>query len=136
MGFYYCRDPFLIPYQPYQKRAAVAARKKLAAGTYSDHMTLLRAFQLWQRARADGWERAFCEKHFISGAIMEMVLGMRTQLLGQLRASGFVRARGGGDIRDLNSNAENWAVVKAALTAGMYPHLIRVDRENMQLRTQ
>jgi hypothetical protein len=67
---------------------------------------------------------------------MEIIVGMRTQLLGQLRASGFVRARGGGDIRDLNNNSENWAVVKAALCAGMYPNLIRVDREHMQLRTQ
>lgn len=40
------------------------------------------------------------------------ISGMRTQLLGQLRAAGFVRARGGSDIRDLNTNSENWAVVK------------------------
>jgi hypothetical protein len=67
---------------------------------------------------------------------MEMVVGMRTQLLGQLRASGFVRVRGSGDIRDLNNNSDNWAVVKAALCAGMYPNLIRVDRKHLQLRTQ
>ena len=62
-----------------------------------------------------------------------LVVCCRTQLLGQLRASGFVRARGGGDIRDLNSNSENWAVVKAALCAGLYPNLLRVDRERGQL---
>ncbi|XP_049836121.1 3'-5' RNA helicase YTHDC2-like isoform X3 [Schistocerca gregaria] len=130
------RDPFVLPTQPSMKRAASAARKKFAAGTYSDHMALLRAFQAWQHARANGWEKSFCEKHFVSAATMEMVVGLRTQLLGQLRASGFVRARGGGDIRDLNSNSENWAVVKAALCAGVYPNLIRVDREHTQMRTQ
>lgn len=46
---------------------------------------------------------------------------------------GFVRARGGGDIRDVNTNSENWAVVKAALVAGMYPNLVHVDRENVVL---
>lgn len=43
--------------------------------------------------------------------------------------SGFVRAHGGSDIRDVNQNSENWAVVKAALVAGMYPNLAHVDQE-------
>ena len=60
----------------------------------------------------------------------------RAQLLGQLRASGFVRARGGGDIRDLNTNSENWAVVKAALCAGAYPNVIRIDRQKRKLVPQ
>lgn len=55
-------------------------------------------------------------------------LHFRTQLLGQLRASGFVRARGGGDIRDLNTNSENWAAVKAALCAGIYPNLAKIEK--------
>ncbi|XP_063233748.1 3'-5' RNA helicase YTHDC2-like isoform X2 [Bacillus rossius redtenbacheri] len=130
------RDPFLLPTLPSFKRSAILIKKKLASGSFSDHMTLLRAFQMWQQARTNGWERAFCEKHFVSSATMEMVVGMRTQLLGQLRALGFVRTRGGCDIRDLNANSESWAVVKAALCAGTYPNLIRVDREHAQLRTQ
>ena len=130
------KDPFVLPMQPSEKRAVTVARKRFATNTYSDHMAVLRAFQGWQNARASGKERTFCEQNFISAAVMEMVVGMRTQLLGQLRASGFVRARWPGDIRDLNSNSENWAVVKAALTAGSYPNLMRVDREHMQLRTQ
>ena len=44
-----------------------------------------------------------------------------------------MRARGGGDIRDVNLNSENWAVVKAALVAGMYPNLTHVDRESLTL---
>ncbi|KAI8480782.1 3'-5' RNA helicase ythdc2 [Branchiostoma belcheri] len=130
------RDPFILPNQPSQKRAAVYCRKKFSAGAYSDHMALLRAFQGWQKAKSDGWERSFCEKNFLCQATMEMIFGMRTQLLGQLRASGFVRARGGGDIRDLNTNSENWAVIKAALCAGSYPNMVRVDRENLWLTTQ
>ncbi|CAH1253699.1 YTHDC2 [Branchiostoma lanceolatum] len=130
------RDPFILPNQPSQKRAAVYCRKKFSAGANSDHMALLRAFQGWQKAKSDGWERSFCEKNFLCQATMEMIFGMRTQLLGQLRASGFVRARGGGDIRDLNTNSENWAVIKAALCAGSYPNMVRVDRENLWLTTQ
>ncbi|KAM6329092.1 3'-5' RNA helicase YTHDC2 isoform 1-T1 [Alca torda] len=127
------RDPFVLPALASQKRAAMLCRKRFTAGTFSDHMALLRAFQAWQKARSDGWERAFCEKNFLSQATMEIIIGMRTQLLGQLRASGFVRARGGADIRDVNTNSENWAVVKAALVAGMYPNLVHVDRESLVL---
>lgn len=60
----------------------------------------------------------------------------RSVVLGQLRASGFVRARGSGDIRDLNTNSENWAVVKAALCAGTYPNLLKVDRAKVEIKTQ
>ncbi|XP_040397034.1 3'-5' RNA helicase YTHDC2 isoform X2 [Cygnus olor] len=127
------RDPFVLPTLASQKRAAMLCRKRLTAGTFSDHMAFLRAFQAWQKARSDGWERAFCEKNFLSQATMEIIIGMRTQLLGQLRASGFVRARGGADIRDVNTNSENWAVVKAALVAGMYPNLVHADRESLVL---
>ncbi|XP_068034681.1 3'-5' RNA helicase YTHDC2-like [Anomalospiza imberbis] len=127
------QDPFVLPTLASQKCAAMLCKKRFAAGTFSDHMTLLRAFQAWQKARSDGWERAFCEKNFLSRATMEIIAGMRTQLLGQLRASGFVRARGGGDIRDVNANSENWAVIKAALVARMYPNLVHVDRESLRL---
>lgn len=127
------RDPFVLPTLASQKRAAMLCRKRFTAGTFSDHMVLLRAFQAWQKARSDGWERAFCEKNFLSQATMQIIAGMRTQLLGQLRASGFIRARGGADIRDVNANSENWAVVKAALVAGMYPNLVHVDRESLVL---
>ncbi|XP_044006337.1 3'-5' RNA helicase YTHDC2-like [Aphidius gifuensis] len=130
------KDPFILPSRPCEKRAASIARKKFSSDSYSDHMTLLRAFQAWQQARSSGRERQFCEKNFISSAVMEMIVGMRSQLLGQLRASGFVRARGSGDIRDLNCNSENWSIVKACLAAGLYPNLIRVDRDFSQMRTQ
>ncbi|KAL2100516.1 hypothetical protein ACEWY4_004910 [Coilia grayii] len=127
------REPFLLPAQASQKRAAMLCRKRFTAATFSDHMALLRAFQAWQKARSDGWERSFCEKNFLSQATMEIIIGMRTQLLGQLRAIGFVRARGGGDIRDVNLHSENWAVVKAALVAGMYPNLLHVQRHSAAL---
>ncbi|OXB79485.1 UNVERIFIED_CONTAM: hypothetical protein H355_013881 [Colinus virginianus] len=127
------RDPFVLPALASQKRAAMVWRKELAEGTFSDHMVLLRAFQAWQKAQRDGWERVFCEGNFLSQATMEIIIGMRARLLGQLRALGFVVARGGAHIRDVNANSENWAVVKAALVAGMYPNLVHVDREKLIL---
>ncbi|XP_070706567.1 3'-5' RNA helicase YTHDC2 isoform X2 [Pempheris klunzingeri] len=127
------RDPFVLPAQGAQRGAALHCRKRFTSSTFSDHMALLRAFQAWQKACSDGWERSFCEKNFLSQATMDMIFGMRTQLLGQLRAIGFVRARGGNDIRDVNVNSENWALVKAALVAGMYPNLVHVNQDTSLL---
>ncbi|KAL3318822.1 3'-5' RNA helicase ythdc2 [Cichlidogyrus casuarinus] len=78
---------------------------------------------LWQKARTDGWAENFCQKNLVSSSAFEEITLIRTQLLGQLRASGFVKARGSGDIRDLNTNSDNWAVVKASIVAGMYPNI-------------
>lgn len=40
------RDPFVLPALASQKRAAMLCRKRFTAGTFSDHMALLRAFQV------------------------------------------------------------------------------------------
>ncbi|XP_057675789.1 3'-5' RNA helicase YTHDC2 isoform X2 [Corythoichthys intestinalis] len=124
------RDPFVLPALGFQKKAAFQCRKHFSANSFSDHMALLRVFQEWQKACTEGRERSFCEKNFLSNATMEMILGMRTQLLGRLRATGFVRAHGESDIRDVNVNSEKWPVVKAALVAGMYPNLLHINPEN------
>merc|ERR1719495_105427 len=103
----------------------------------SDHMTLLRAFQGWQAAKQEGREFVYCRKFGTSASTLEMVTGIRAQLLGQLRASGFVRPKGPhDDIKDLNTNSDNWAVVKAAMVAGAYPSLARLDRNAGVLRTR
>ncbi|XP_053612079.1 3'-5' RNA helicase YTHDC2-like [Plodia interpunctella] len=129
------KEPFQISMNPENRKRGSAARKEFAADSYSDHMALLRAFQAWQTARANGAERAFCAKNLICGATMEMIVGYRSQLLAQLRALGLVKARGSGDIKDVNLNSEKWHVVKAVLVSGLYPSVARVDRDSGTLRT-
>ena len=48
------RDPFVLPSEPQEKKAAAARKLELSAGTLSDHMAMLRAFNLWQVAKANG----------------------------------------------------------------------------------
>lgn len=129
------KEPFQISMNPENRKKGSMARKEFAADSYSDHMALLRAFQAWQTARANGTERAFCAKNLICGATMEMIVGYRSQLLAQLRALCLVKARGSGDIKDVNLNSEKWHVVKAVLVSGLYPSIARVDRESSTLRT-
>lgn len=40
------REPFVLPSQASQKRAAMLCRRCFSANTFSDHMALLRAFQV------------------------------------------------------------------------------------------
>ena len=62
----------------------------------------------WQKARANGWEHQFCEKNFLSLAKLEMIEGLRAQIIAQLRSMGFIRQKGGVDIRNLNDNSDKW----------------------------
>uniref|UniRef100_A0A6A7FSI6 RNA helicase n=1 Tax=Hirondellea gigas TaxID=1518452 RepID=A0A6A7FSI6_9CRUS len=130
------KDPFTLPRGANERCACNDVKRKLAAGSCSDHMVLIRVFQQWQKAHAEGWERKWCAKNYVSSATMEMIHGIRGQILAQLRGMGFVKPRGPhGDIRDCNSNSNNWGMVKAAIVAGVYPNLIRTDREQHTLRT-
>ncbi|GBP79903.1 Probable ATP-dependent RNA helicase YTHDC2 [Eumeta japonica] len=129
------KESFQIPMSPDGRKRVSQARREFAADTYSDHMVLLRAFQAWQAARANGTERAFCARNFICGATMEVIVGYRAQLLAQLRALGLVKARGSGDIKDVNLHSEKWHVVKAVLVGGLYPAIARLDRDSGTLRT-
>ena len=57
---------------------------------------------------------------------MEMVSGMRRQIISLLRNLGFIRTKGPGSMRDLNQNSRNWSVIKAVVGAGLYPNYIKV----------
>ena len=48
------RDPFILPAEPNEKKVAAARKLELSAGTLSDHMAMLRAFNLWLSARSAG----------------------------------------------------------------------------------
>ena len=115
------------------RRLAAIAKDRFSARSLSDHIAILRACQGWVHAREEGRDRDFCFRNFISPAVMEMVSGMRNQLIAHLRSLGFIRPRGPGDIKDLNSNSRNWSVIKAIICGGMYPTLMQVDRETNKL---
>ena len=134
------KSPFTLAVDQSRRKAGEAVKRNFSAGTGSDHMAWLRAFQEWQLARVEQRERRWCREHQVSNTTMEMVAGIRNQVLAQLRASGFVKARGPGDIKSINVNSNNWSLVKACLMSGLYPNIVRVDkeegRESSVLRTQ
>ena len=141
-----CLDPILtiaaamsgrpLFFSPKDARdAADAAKRKLNAHG-SDHLTAAAAYEGWIRAKLEGGragERRYCDECFLSQQALEAVRASRIEYASILADLGFVEGeyarairrdgRGGG-VAD--SNAANVRVVKAALTAGFYPHVVRV----------
>ena len=133
------KSPFTLATDQSKRKVGEAVRRNLSAGTGSDHMAMLRAFQEWQQAKTEQRERSWCRDNQVSSSTMEMVAGIRNQVLAQLRASGFVKPRGPGDIKSINIHSSNWSLVKACLVSGLYPNIVRVDKEEGRssvLRTQ
>ena len=120
----------VLPTNIEDKRHAYSAKLKFSGLSFSDHIALSKAFKLWSRAKDDGTDKSFCDKNFLSSAAMEMISGMRSQLISHLKNMGLIRHRGAGDLKDLNSNSQNWSVIKAVVLTGAYPALLRADRES------
>lgn len=79
-------------------------------------------------------DKRFCREYFVSSATMEMILQTRVQLLGQLRAAGFVHPHQPDNIQNLNKYAESWPVIKAVLVVGLYPNLAYVQNKKIITR--
>jgi hypothetical protein len=58
-------------------------------------------------------------------AELELIFLLRVQIVGELRAGGYIRTKGTCDIRSLNVHSESWTAIKAALTTGLYPNVGR-----------
>lgn len=130
------KQPFVLPMGGEAEALAKQHRRTLANDSCSDHMTLLRVYQRWTESKAANCERQFCRENFVSSGTMQMICGMRSQILGLMRSLGLIQHRSPGNIAELNRNADNWAAVKACLTAGLYPNVCRIDRQRGQLKSR
>jgi hypothetical protein len=129
------KDPFQLPPQANLRTCAAEKRKSLMASTFSDHMVYLKAFIKWQDSVKYRKERIFCRDFFISPSTMETILKTRSQLLGQLRAAKFVPPNGT-SIMALNAHSENWPLVKAVISSGLYPKLAFKKNGHFCTRTE
>lgn len=129
------KDPFVLPNLDGGEAYTKTTRKTFSEDTFSDHAVLLKVFQAWNEARTNNSDRQFCRDNFISNGTMQMISGIRAQLLSHLRSTDLIRPRGPGNIQELNTNSNCWAIVKAALTAGLYPNVGRIDRKVGQLKS-
>ena len=119
------RSPFVVSVDG-GREGGRAARRGFSdeAGGGSDHLAVARAFVGWEQARArggGGGERQFNTRNSLSGATLNMLRGMRQQLVSALSSRGLVR-----NLRDASGNAGAGSLVRAVLAVGMYPLMGRL----------
>ncbi|CAG9466338.1 unnamed protein product [Pedinophyceae sp. YPF-701] len=137
------RSPFV---SPLDKREEADAAKRSFAGDQSDHLAVVDAFDAWEdvRRQGKGAERQFCQDNFLSMKALQGIADLRQQFRQLLLDAGFLTGRnkangsgGGGrggrgyavgEVLELaNVNSSSRKLVKAVLTAGMYPNVARIE---------
>ncbi|KAL6529829.1 hypothetical protein OROGR_015452 [Orobanche gracilis] len=119
-----CKDPFILPMLPTEKKRAQAARLELASflGGNGDQMAVIAAFDCWRMAMEKGEEATFCSRYFISSNTMRMLSRMRKRLEGDLHLYGFIPE----DASCCSLNARHPGILHAVLVAGLYPMVGRM----------
>ncbi|CAM6110806.1 unnamed protein product [Calypogeia fissa] len=114
------RDPFVLPID--RKEDADEARRHFAGDHQSDHIALLRAYDSWQSAKRDGWERKFCWENYLSSSTLQMMEDMRRQFLDLISDIGFVSKS---QSQENNLYSGDMDMVKAVLCAGLFPSVVQ-----------
>eukprot|EP01012_Entosiphon_sulcatum_P043438 TRINITY_DN5775_c0_g1_i1.p1 TRINITY_DN5775_c0_g1~~TRINITY_DN5775_c0_g1_i1.p1 ORF type:complete len:1495 (+),score=287.07 TRINITY_DN5775_c0_g1_i1:1633-6117(+) len=120
-AFMSLRSPFI---QSVTRRQEADQAYRSFMTEQSDHLSLLRVYRDWasrREASASREEmRQFCRENFLSQKTLFMVEQMKGQFSDHLADLGFLR-RG----IDVNANAQNTCIIKAVLSSGLYPNVVR-----------
>ncbi|KAI9357264.1 P-loop containing nucleoside triphosphate hydrolase protein [Zopfochytrium polystomum] len=137
------KSPFVAPFE---KRDLADEKKQEFATGVSDHLTVLTAYNEWQKARSRGFgiERKFLFDNFLSGRTLTMIASVKRQLAELLSDIGFVpgkiRARDmerrGGRVSDGvalsigeagDSRNDDLELIKGVIISGLYPNVIKME---------
>lgn len=117
------KDPFVTPLG--KERQVDEIKRKLCKSMRSDHLLLVKVFEGWEQACQHRDERNYCWDNFLSGSILNQLKNMRRQFMGHLYDNKFVNTTNPNGA-EVNRNSENTALVRAIITAGLYPNVARI----------
>ncbi|KAK8400341.1 hypothetical protein O3P69_003203 [Scylla paramamosain] len=117
------KDPFVVPLG--KERQVDEIKRRLGKGMQSDHLLLVKVFEGWEQACKYRDERNYCWDNFLSSSILSQLKNMRRQFMGLLYDHEFVNTRDPNGA-EVNRNSENIALVRAIITAGLYPNVARI----------
>ncbi|RWR93923.1 DExH-box ATP-dependent RNA helicase DExH3-like protein [Cinnamomum micranthum f. kanehirae] len=98
---------------------AESAKSQFSARDYSDHLTLVRAYEGWKGAEKEQNGYDYCWKNFLSLQTLKAIDSLRNQFLSLLRDADLV------DYKFGTSNVNMWSqdehLIRAVICAGLYP---------------
>ncbi|XP_059140316.1 putative ATP-dependent RNA helicase DHX57 [Physella acuta] len=136
------KSPFISPFNC--KKEATDKKKEFST-SFSDHLTMLKAYEEWYKARAVSSHKAstFCKDNFLSHRTLQMLTSLKHQYVELLSNIGFIRpgirqrdvlmlsnkASDGVKLvtgEEANVNSDNTALLSAMLVAALYPNVIEI----------
>ncbi|GAA5927842.1 uncharacterized protein JCM15063_006009 [Sporobolomyces koalae] len=144
------KSPWLTPFG---REAEADAVKRNFKVENSDFLTTYNAYCSWREASANGYEREFTRKSFLSQQNLQQIEELRQQFFSFLVDAGFIsitdqerrqlistkygksRTRFVRVPDDLDANSKDPRAVMACLAASMYPKLLVIDPQNGSMRT-
>ncbi|GAA5955052.1 hypothetical protein JCM3765_003173 [Sporobolomyces pararoseus] len=144
------KSPWLTPFG---REAEADAVKRSFKVENSDFLTTYNAYCSWREASANGFEREFTRKSFLSQQNLQQIEELRQQFFSFLVDAGFIsitdserrslistkygksRTRFVRVPDELDTNSKDPRAVMACLAASMYPKLLVVDPQNGSMRT-
>ncbi|KAE9597508.1 hypothetical protein Lal_00030035 [Lupinus albus] len=117
------KDPFMMPAD--KKDLAESSKAHFAGRAYSDHLTLIRAYEGWKEAEAQQAGYEYCWRNFLSSQTLRAIDSLRKQFFYLLKDTGLV---------DHNSVAYNtWSheehLLRAVICAGLFPGVSSVENK-------
>lgn len=111
-------------------------KREFAKNSLSDHLMLLNAFNEWSSSSPQMDHHAgFCERNCISDANMLEINNLRRLIMRHLRSAEFI-TDDESELQKLNQNSEKWEIVRACITAGLYPNVGQIFKEKRQISAE
>ena len=125
------RDPFVLPLEQ-DRRRAQEVRRQLSHGSQCDLITMLHAFNGFQRLQTTqpGRVYAYCKEHFLHLSGMAMIADMKEQFFAILREAGLLDEKEAGGRERLvdyyNVNSGQAELIHAVVVSALYPNAAKV----------
>ncbi|CAL1369813.1 unnamed protein product [Linum trigynum] len=115
------REPFLMPFD--KKDLAESAKAQFAANEYSDHLTLVRAYDGWKNAERDQSGYEYCWRNFLSAQTLKAIDSLRKQFFFLLKDANLIDQQ---HPENCNTWSQDVNLVRAVICAGLFPGICSV----------